>query len=261
LLPDRTSPHVAVSVSYKVGQRDDPRGYGGLAHLTEHLMFQKTRHVREGGLPRTLDRIGAVERMGATSLDHTTYWEVVPSHQLEAALWLESERMAFMLDGLDQPTLDRQRHVVLREHEERGRKTLGNIIHHVAKTRLFPPEHPYHDYGDDPVDLRAMELDHVRWLFQRFYRPDNARLAIVGDFDPPAARAIIERSFGPITAHSAPIESAEPALPAISKAERRVTYGWRNKSAHLALLWRTPASLASGDVELDLLARVLADGP
>lgn len=261
LLPDRTSHQVAVAVTYKVGQRDNPPGYGGMAHLMEHLMFQKTRNIGEGGVFRTLDRLGAVERQGSTHLDHTVYWEVVPSHQLGAALWMESERMAYMLEGLDQETLDRQRRVVLRENRERDQTTISRILRSVAKTRLYPSEHPYFDAGDDPADLEAIELGHVRWFFQRYYRPDNARLAIVGDIDPPVARALVERYFGSIRSHPAPTKSAERNLPPITKTERRVTYGWGEKAAHLILQWRAPAHLAAGDVELDLIGRVLAGYP
>lgn len=262
LQPDPRSSRVAVAVSYGVGRRDQPPSLRGLAHLTEHLMFQGSRHVGDDRLYAILERAGATEVNATTGPDRTTYWEVVPSSELEVALWLESDRMAYLLDRLSEETVDQQRAVVLREHHEhRGGSPLSRLGQ-VVLTRLFPDGHPYAAVDETPEDLAAIRLEQVQWFFQRYYAPHNARLALVGGFDPAEARRLLERYFATIRPSlPPPAPRARRADPVPLAGERRITFAAAHPRTRLYLVWPTPAFLQPGDAELDYAMRLLGDGP
>jgi zinc protease len=204
LAPDSEVPVVAVNLWYGVGSRNERAGRTGFAHLFEHMMFQGSLHV-----PRNV-HFEQVERAGGslnatTWFDRTNYFETLPSHQLELALWLESDRMGFFLEALTPETLENQQGVVLNERKERyENQPYGDWDERMLRL-LWPPEHPYHHTViGEAVDIAAATVEDVADFFRTYYVPNNAVLTLAGDFDPPQALAAVDRWFGPIPA-GAPI--------------------------------------------------------
>ncbi len=202
---DPRRPRVAVAVDYRVGARDDPSGYHSLAHLVEHLMFQGSTNVHEDGFFRHLERAGSTDHSGTTTWDSTTYFERVPAARLATALWLESDRMGFMLGHLAEGTLAIQKEVVRNEWRQRGQGAVAVSPLPAMTERLYPAGHPYRKglsnlesqmYG--VPDLDAIDEDDVAWFFQRWYQPANATLAVVGDVPTDRAAEMVAKYFGPI---------------------------------------------------------------
>lgn len=252
-LPGRNT--VAVVVAVQAGRRDQPDGWTGLAHLTEHLLFQGTPAAPGETITR-LERLGASAINGETSDDWTRYYEVVPSAQLETALWVEAERFAHGLDGLDERGVDEQRRVLDRERaiRESGREEVWELIDEI----LYPEGHPYANAREQEGDVHAAHLADVRWFFQRHYAPDRLTLSISGGFDPTPTRAWIERYFGPLRRGGieAPPEVARP--PTLTfEGERRVLAEARRSNDALYVIWPSPPWGDEGDAELDFLAREL----
>ena len=208
LSPDRGVGVVATNIWYGVGSRNEPEGRTGFAHLFEHMMFQGSAHVPKNGHFELIERVGGV--LNATTwFDRTNYFETVPSHDLELALWLESDRMGWMLPAMDQEKLDNQRDVVKNEKRQRyDNQPYGDWDERLQRL-MYPERHPYHHTVIGSMeDIEAATLDDVTSFFETFYRPNNAVLTLAGDFDPAGALPLIERYFGEIEA-GAPI----PPLP------------------------------------------------
>ena len=191
---DRSIPVAAVNVWYHVGSKDEEIGRTGFAHLFEHIMFRGTRHHKASHF-EPLQKIGATLN-GSTTGDRTNYWEDVPSNYLELALWLEADRMGFLLDALDQEGFDTERDVVKNERRQSyENRPYGMAQWHIQQS-LFPLPHPYHwmTIGSQE-DLDAASLDDVKDFFRRYYSPSNASLAIAGDIDTAEALGLAERYF------------------------------------------------------------------
>ena len=207
---DHTCPVVAVNVWYHVGSKDERPGRTGLAHLFEHLMFEGSEH-HDSGYFQPLQAAGALLN-GSTNTDRTNYWEVVPTGALELALWLESDRMGYLLPALTEAKFANQRDVVLNERRQNYENRPYGLAAMATVAALFPPDHPYHWLTiGAPEDLRAATLDEVRAFFASHYHPGNASLAIAGAIAPAQAFALAERYFGEIPAGPA---NATPVLPA-----------------------------------------------
>jgi predicted Zn-dependent peptidase len=214
LAPDRTVPVVATNIWYGVGSRNERRGKTGFAHLFEHMMFQGSAHVPKNKHFELVERVGGT--LNATTwFDRTNYFETVPSNDLELALWLESDRMGWMLPAMDQEKLDNQRDVVKNEKRQRyDNQPYGDWDERLQKL-MYPATHPYHHTVIGSMeDIDAATLDDVKSFFDTFYRPNNAVLTLAGDFDSRDALARIERWFGAIPA-GAPIPPlpGDPHLP------------------------------------------------
>jgi zinc protease len=202
---DGRTPLVAVHVSYDVGSLHERRDRSGFAHLFEHMMFQKSAHVGEDRFFQILTERGATEINGTTNFDHTVYFETVPSHELELALWAESDRMGFLLAALDQKALDNQKQVVRSERRQNVVDRPYGLIDELVVRRVFPEPHPYHgNVIGIPETIEAATLDDIREFFATFYTPANARLTLAGDFDPARARALIAKYFGTLTGRPHP---------------------------------------------------------
>lgn len=198
LSEDRATPVVAVNLWYHVGSANEREGRTGFAHLFEHMLFQGSEHVGANEHFELVQRAGGTLN-GSTWLDRTNYFETMPSHQLELALWLEADRMARLLPAMTQEKLDTQRDVVKNER----RWSVDNQPYGTWWERLpalcFPPSHPFHhSLIGSMEDLSAASLDDVASFFRTYYTPDNAVLTIAGDFDASEARAMVERHFGGI---------------------------------------------------------------
>jgi zinc protease len=255
---DRSLPLVAVNIWYHVGPTNEPPGRSGFAHLFEHLMFEGSRHVgRE--FDRLLEAAGATNVNGTTSWDRTNYFETVPREQLELVLWIESDRMGFMLDTLNQERLDVQREVVKNERRQSyenapyGPSTLALL------DALFPQGHPYHGAVIGSMkDLEAATLDDVRAFFKAYYAPGNATLTLAGDFDAAAAKGLIERYFGTLQDRPRPTVQRMPTPPL--KESKRAVVEEPVKLAKVAMGWIAPPAYGPDDAPLQIAATILADG-
>ncbi|MDB4898903.1 MAG: peptidase domain protein [Gemmatimonadetes bacterium] len=211
LSEDHTAPLVAVNLWYHVGSANERHGRTGFAHLFEHMLFQGSANVGANEHFELVQRAGGTLN-GSTWLDRTNYFETVPSNQLEVALWLEANRMGWLLPAMTQQKLDTQRDVVQNER----RWSMDNQPYGSWWERLpalcFPAEHPFnHSLIGSMADLDAASLDDIAHFFATYYTPDNAVLSIAGDFDPAEVRTMVDRHFGAI-----PRGAGKPPLPDMS---------------------------------------------
>jgi len=259
LSEDHRLPMVAVNLWYHVGPANELPGRTGFAHLFEHMMFEGSRHVPGSSHFHYLEAAGASDINGTTDFDRTNYFETLPSNQLELALWLESDRMGYLPDKLDQANLSNQQDVVRNERRQSVENAPYGIVEEGLFHELFPKEHPY--YGDvigSHADVQSAKLEDVRNFFKLYYAPNNASLAIVGDFDPEKARELVQKYFGPlkrgedvpkIKAHTPPITS-----------ERRTVMQDNVQLPRVYLAWLTSPIFKPGDAEADLAATILGGG-
>jgi zinc protease len=254
---DRDIPIVAVSVWYHVGSKNEKPGRTGFAHLFEHLMFEGSEHHDEGYF-RPLQEAGGVLN-GSTNADRTNYWEVVPSNAVELALWMESDRMGYLLPALTPAKFENQRSVVLNERRQNYENRPYGLAGMAMVAALYPPDYPYHWMTIGAAeDLKAVTLEEARSFFETYYRPANASLALAGDIDTERAVALASEYFGEIGSGTEPppVDVAAPSL----GGETRLLLEDRVELPRLYLAWHTPALFAAGDAELDLAAEVLAGG-
>ena len=194
---DRKAPIVGVAVWYNVGSKDEPEGKTGFAHLFEHLMFNGSENAPQDYF-QYLAEMGATDYNGTTNFDRTNYFQTVPSPALERALWLESDRMGYLLGAVTQEKLDNQRGVVQNEKRQGDNQPGGLVFYEILKT-LFPKGHPYHHSVIGSMeDLDAASMEDVRAWFRDKYGPNNATLVLAGDVSPAEARVLVEKYFGPI---------------------------------------------------------------
>ena len=257
---DHLAPVVSVNVWYGVGSKHEVAGKTGFAHLFEHVMFQGSRNVGKAEHIALVQAAGGTMN-GTTWLDRTNYFETMPSHQLELALWLEADRMGTLLDALSQENLDNQREVVKNEKRSSYDNRPYGSWSEKLQAHLFPPEHPYHHPTiGSMADLDAASIEDVSSFFRTYYAPNNAVLSIVGDVDPALARAWVERYFGRIPANPAIPPLGDLSLPATLGGERREVVEDRVPLPRIFFGFRAPPF---GDTRLDALevaAQVLAGG-
>ena len=194
---DRKAPVVGVAVWYNVGSKDEPKGKTGFAHLFEHLMFNGSENAPQDYF-QYLAEMGATDYNGTTNFDRTNYFQTVPRPALERALWLESDRMGYLLGAVTQEKLDNQRGVVQNEKRQGDNQPGGLVFYEILKT-LFPEGHPYsHNVIGSMADLDAASMDDVRKWFTDKYGPNNATLVLAGDISAAEARPMVEKYFGAI---------------------------------------------------------------
>jgi predicted Zn-dependent peptidase len=257
---DHLAPVVAVCIWYNVGSKHEVEGKTGFAHLFEHVMFQGSGHVAKAEHMALVQAAGGTMN-GTTWLDRTNYFETVPSHQLELALWLEADRMATLLDALNQENLDNQRAVVKNEKRSSyDNRPYGDWFHKL-QADVFPPGHPYHHPTIGSMeDLDAASLEDVAAFFRTYYAPNNAVLAVVGDVDPVQARAWVEWYFGEIPANRDIPPLADMTLPSLIGSETRETVEDRVPLPRHFFGFRAPVM---GDPRFDALevaSQILAGG-
>jgi zinc protease len=254
---DRSCPIVAVNVWYHVGSKNEQPGRTGFAHLFEHLMFEGSQHHDSGYFAPLQGAGGSLN--GSTNADRTNYWEVVPSNALELALWMESDRMGFLLPALTETKFSNQRDVVLNERRQNYENRPYGLAPMAMLAALFPPDHPYHwtTIGETD-DLHAARLEDVRRFFATYYHPANASLSMAGDIDADAALELAETYFGELP--SGPIVNPVRPPAAELPGETRLIMEDRVELPRLYLAWLTMPMFAAGDAELDLAADILANG-
>jgi zinc protease len=253
---DHACPIVAVNVWYHVGSKNERPGHTGFAHLFEHLMFEGSQH-HDHGYFQPLQGAGATLN-GSTNADRTNYWEVVPSGALELALWMESDRMGYLLPALTEAKFANQRDVVLNERRQNYENRPYGLAPMALLSALYPPDHPYHwTTIGEIADLQAVGLDEVQAFFRRYYHPANASIALAGDIEPGAALALVDQYFGEIDAG----ERVDPVQAAAAlSSDVRVYFEDRVELPRLYMTWHTPAMFADGDADLDLATDLLANG-
>jgi zinc protease len=252
----RQLPMVAVNVWYHVGSKNERPGRTGFAHLFEHLMFEGSEHYDKGFF-QPLQQAGGLLN-GSTNPDRTNYWEVVPTGALDLAMWMESDRMGYLLPALTKEKFENQRDVVLNERRQNYENRPYGLAGMAISEALFPPEHPYHWLTiGSAEDLRAMQLEDVREFCSTYYHPSNASLSLAGDISADEGFRLAEAYFGSLPPGKRPTPvSAEATL-----AEgRRLVLEDRVELPRLYLAWHSPAMFGAGDAELDLTADLIAHG-
>lgn len=257
LSEDHSVPFVWVEVWYNVGSKDEKPGLTGFAHLFEHLMFQGSKNMNDEYF-KPLQRVGA-RINGTTNFDRTNYYEGVPSEQLPLALWLEADRMGWLLPALDEAKLKNQQDVVRNERRQRYENRPYGQAWVWLVENVFPEGHPYHvpTIGRHE-DIENAKLTDVHQFFSTWYVPNGASLAIVGDFDPAEAKGLVDRYFSEIPAGAAP--SPRLSAPHQIPANKVVHYESRVPHKRVTLAWTSPPSLQPGDAELDILSSLLSSG-
>ncbi len=256
---DRRAPLIATNLWYFVGSADEKPGRTGFAHLFEHLLFEGSGHVAEGEFDTLLEERGGSNN-GSTTNDRTNYYILLPSNSLDLALFLESDRMGFLLDSMSAEVVEGQREVVKNER----RQSYENRPYGRADLRLsellYPPDHPYHwpTIGYMP-DLEAAGYDDVVDFYRSYYVPNNASLVVAGDFKAEDIRPLVEKWFSDIPAGRANKERPKPTPASLNEVRRETLYD-DVALPRLYLSWLTPALMQPGDAEMDVLADLLAGG-
>ena len=257
---DHLAPVVAVNIWYDVGSRHETPGRTGFAHLFEHLMFQGSRHVARTEHFGLISEAGGTLN-GTTWCDRTNYYETVPAHHLETALWLEADRMGGLLDALDQDNLDNQRDVVKNEKRQtRDNQPYGRwleLFHELG----YPQGHPYqHSTIGSMEDLDAASLEDARNFYSTWYAPDNAVLSIVGDVDTDAALAAVRKYFGGIPAKGSFPEPPPSAVPPHIGQEIRRVVPDRVPVPRVFVGYRIPPFGTPGFDAVEVLSTILGGG-
>ncbi|GAA4867067.1 pitrilysin family protein [Kitasatospora terrestris] len=260
LSEDHLTPVTAVCLWYDVGSRHEVKGRTGLAHLFEHLMFQGSANVSNNGHFELVQGAGG-SLNGTTSFERTNYFETMPAHQLELALWLEADRMGSLLAALDDESMENQRDVVKNERRQR----YDNVPYGTAFEKLtalsFPEPHPYHHTPiGSMADLDAATLEDARNFFRTYYAPNNAVLAIVGDLDPEQTIAWVEKYFGTIPAHDGKQPPRDGTLPDVIGREIRELVEEDVPSRALMAAYRLPHDGNRQADAADLALTILGSG-
>jgi predicted Zn-dependent peptidase len=255
--PDRSTPQVAVSVWYRVGSSDERPDQSGHAHLFEHL-FKNSEHLAGKLHYEVLRRAGAADANASTGADRTAYHAILPAEQLDLALWIESDRMGYLLPGLSEERVAQQRAVVLSERRQRYENVPYGAERFATAEALYPDGHPLrHLTIGRRETIAAATRASIVELYRTWYVPSNATLVIAGDVTPARARARVERWFGSFPASRRPSRPT-PALAPLAGAVRVALDDPFAKIRRVRRVWRAPAAFAADEAELDTLAIVLA---
>ncbi|MBQ0985513.1 insulinase family protein [Streptomyces sp. F63] len=260
LSEDHLTPVAAVCLWYDVGSRHEVQGRTGLAHLFEHLMFQGSANVKGNGHFELIQGAGG-SLNGTTSFERTNYYETMPAHQLELALWLEADRMGSLLAALDEESMENQRDVVKNERRQRYDNVPYGTSFEKLTAMAYPQGHPYHHTPiGSMADLDAASLEDARNFFRTYYAPNNAVLAVVGDIDPERTLAWIERYFGSIPGHDGKQPPRDGALPDVIGEELREELREDVPARALMSAYRLPEDGTRAADAADLALTVLGGG-
>jgi zinc protease len=253
---DHHLPIVAVNIWYHVGSRNEAPGRSGLAHLFEHLMFKGAEHQPRGFF-EPLQEAGA-SLNGSTSADRTNYWSVVPTGAAELALWMEADRMGWLVPALSAERFETEREVVLNERRQSYDNRPYGLASFALSEAIYPADHPYHwPTIGYPSDLRAATVEDARAFFERYYHPANASLTVAGDVRPDDVLQTVERLFGDIPA--GPAVARLPVMP-VTPVNRRLLLEDRVELPRLYLMFPSPELFAQDDAVLDVTADLVANG-
>ncbi len=255
---DPSTPLINSNLWYHVGSAFEKPRRTGFAHLFEHIMFEGSTHVPEGKIDEWFEEVGGSPN-GSTNTDRTNYMQTFSRNALDLALFIESDRMGFLLEAMSPASVDGQRDVVKNERRQSYENRPYGMAWQVLGEHLFPPEHPYHwpviGYMED---LSAASYDDVVSFFKSYYTPNNATLVLAGDLDLDEAQARVAYWFGAIPAGPAvaPLQAPRP----MRDQEARIVMEDRVQLPRLYMAWVTPPAFAPGNVEADVLGELLAGG-
>ena len=255
---DHSTPIISVDTWYHVGSGDEQVGRTGFAHLFEHIMFMGSQHVPVGAFDQLLESAGA-NNNGSTTEDRTNYYEILPSNALQLALWLDADRMGFLLPTMDLAKVNLQRDVVKNERRQRVDNVPYGRADEIILAALYPKTHPY----SWPVigsmsDLSAASLTDVQNFFKTYYAPNNATLTIAGDFDPATVKKLVAQYFGSIP--RGPEVKRRLTVPAV--VIPRDTFLVLEDKVQLPRLfytWHSVKRFSKDDAALDILAQIIAN--
>ena len=255
---DHSTPIVAVNTWYHVGSGDEQPGRTGFAHLFEHIMFMGSQNVPVGMFDQWLEAAGA-DNNGSTTEDRTNYYEVLPSNALELALWLDADRMGWLLPTMDLPKVDLQRDVVKNERRQGVDNVPYGRADETILAALYPKSHPYSwPVIGSMADLSAATLEDTRNFFRTYYAPNNATLSIAGDFDPATAKRLVAKYFGAIPRGPA-VNRRTTVPPVVIPSDKFLVLEDKVQLPRLFYAWPTVKLFAPDDAALDILAQVLAN--
>ena len=252
---DKTTPTVAVNIWYHVGSKNELPGRTGFAHLFEHVMFTGSGHVPYGLHDKLTEGVGGGNN-GSTTNDRTNYYETIPSNYLESALWLESDRMGYLLDTLNLEKLNAQRDVVKNERRQSYDNQPYGRVSEIFSAAMYPKGHPYSwPVIGSMTDLSAASEEDVKAFFRLYYAPNNATLAVVGDFDPKQAKTWIKKYFSDLPQGQNVVRPTVPA--AKLEASKRLVYEDRVQVPRLYIQWPTVGVTNDDDYPLSVLSSIL----
>jgi len=257
LSQDRSAPTAAINISYHVGSKNEVPGRTGFAHLFEHVMFTGSGHVPYGLHDKFTEGVGG-NNNGGTGNDETSYYENVPSNYVEHALWMEADRMGWLLDALDTAKYNAQRSIVQQERKQYVDNQPFGRAGEIILANMYPASNPYSwDVIGHLADLQAAPVDAVKDFFRKYYAPNNATVVIVGDFDAATTKALVRKYFGEIP-RGTPIGRPKVA-PVSLAAEKRLTFEDKGvtSSPRLFISWPTVGAHSEDQYALELLASVL----
>jgi zinc protease len=256
LSEDHTTPTVAVDVWYHVGSKNEMPGRTGFAHLFEHVMFTGSGHVPYGLHDKLTEGVGGGNN-GSTTNDRTNYYETIPSNYLESALWLESDRMGFLLDKLDTAKLNAQRDVVKNERRQSYDNQPYGRVSEIFSAAMYPKDHPYSwPVIGSMTDLSAASEEDVKAFFQLYYAPNNATVAVVGDFNPAQTKAWIQKYFVDLP-QGKPVQRPKVPLGNLA-ASKRLVYEDRVQVPRLYIQWPTVGFKHDDDYALSVMSSILS---
>jgi len=255
LYQDKSLPIVAVNIWYRVGSANESKGKTGFAHLFEHMMFQVSKHIPKGEHFKLIQEAGG-SLNGSTSFDRTNYYETIPSNYLELALWLESDRMGFLLPALTEEKLSNQKDVVMNERRQRYENQPYGLAWEILLSNLFTQNHPY----SWPTigwmeDIKNFKLDDVINFFKTYYSPNNATLVIGGNFDFDNAIKLVEKYFGEIPSNN--------SIPNVNTPEqnledsKKIIHEDNVQLPRIYLAWHSDKIFGNYDASLDILSDIL----
>ena len=253
---DKTTPTVAVNVWYHVGSKNETAGRTGFAHLFEHVMFTGSGHVPYGLHDKLTEGVGGGNN-GSTTNDRTNYYETIPSNYLESALWLESDRMGYLLDTLDIAKLNAQRDIVKNERRQSYDNQPYGRVSEIFSAAMYPKSHPYSwPVIGSMTDLSAASEEDVKAFFRLYYAPNNATIAIVGDFDPAQAKDWIKKYFTDLPKGQ---NVQRPNVPAAKlDANKRLVYEDRVQVPRLYIQWPTVGVKSPDDTPLSVMGSIIS---
>ncbi len=258
LSEDHRAPQVTVNVWYHVGAANQGPGKSGFAHLFEHMMFAGSLHVPDPD--KVLAAVGAGvggSANGSTNFDRTDYFETVPASQLPVALWIESDRMGFLLPALDAQKLATQRDVVSNERRQSYENRPYGLAQLTLCDTLYPKPHPYYHCVIGSIEeIQAASMDDIRGFFREFYAPRNATLALVGDFDPKVARELVTRYFGDLPGGPEPRRPEVPQ-PRLEGVVEKTVPDRIARIPQLQMAWNGVKPFAPDEAAGDLLSIIL----
>ncbi len=255
---DHSVPLISTNIWYHVGSARENVGKTGFAHLFEHLMYEGSENVPDGRYDEIVDGSGGLNN-GSTGGDRTNYWTLIPKNYLEPVLWLESDRMGYLLSAITQERLDIQRDVVKNERRQNYENQPYGMANVKIMEALYPPGVPYHwmTIGSQE-DLSAASLEDVKNFFKQFYGPNNASLCIGGDIDISDTKKLVDKYFGDVL-RGPEVVKPKPFEVKL-ESTKRLVYEDKVELPRLYLYWLSTPSFAKDDAKLDILSQILTEG-